>query len=375
MDQATQLAQAGSGFRKQAEVRLSGMLRSSLDLRNLEQAYGSPVLKRLGWTRNGQGKTLAEIPAVPEKGSGVGRFVPSFADFVEREWRSEFYFRYKPSTRKWVDFVLGRQLLPAFGVMPLDEIESIDVNRWFDKYSMSSPGSANRALISFRQILNYAVACGLIPRNPAQEVRMNPRVRRTRFLSLEEIERLFQTLDSCVSKRPSFAAQADVIRLLLLTGCRRGEILNLQWREVGADTLELLDGKSGPRRVFLSADAVKIVQRQPRVSEFVFPSPRNPSRAISAGLRLWRNARKQAGLADVRLHDLRHTFASHAVMGGVPLPVVARLLGHSRASMTLRYSHVHDREVEEAAERIGAVVTGLLDADGCRPPARSNDGG
>ena len=96
----------------------------------------------------------------------------------------------------------------------------------------------------------------------------------TRFLSREEIRRLHAVLDACVAERPVHAPAADIIRLLLLTGCRRGEILNLQWREVGKDILELIDSKTGPRTVFLSPKAKAVIERQPRLgSPWVFPSP------------------------------------------------------------------------------------------------------
>ena len=98
-------------------------------------------------------------------------------------------------------------------------------------------------------------------------------------------------------------------------------------------------------------------------SPFVFPSPRDPERACSPNLPLWYLVRRQAGIEDVRLHDLRHTFASHAVLRGIPLPVVSRLLGHRRPSMTLRYAHVGDRETEAAAERIGAAIARAIGGD------------
>ena len=184
----------------------------------------------------------------------------------------------------------------------------------------------------------------------------------TRFLSREEIRRLHAVLDARVAERPVYAPTADIIRLLLLTGCRRGEILNLQWREVGEDVLELMDSKTGPRTVFLSPKAKAIIEHQPRSgSPWVFPSPVNREKPRSANAfdRIWKLTRKQAGIEDVRLHDLRHSVASQAVLEGVPLPVVARLLGHSQVSMTLRYAHVAEREVETAAQRVGRVIADL----------------
>ena len=152
-----------------------------------------------------------------------------------------------------------------------------------------------------------------------------------------------------------------MIRLLLLTGCRRGEIVRLRWSEVQGDMLMLADSKTGPRKVPLNSQAQRILERQPRgESPFVFPSPRDPSRPRHPDLNLWYRVRKEAGIEDVRLHDLRHTVASHAVMNGVPVPVVSRLLGHSNVRMTLRYAHLGDREIEHAAERVGRAIANIM---------------
>ncbi len=172
-------------------------------------------------------------------------------------------------------------------------------------------------------------------------------------------------MDSCVAERPSRAAQADIIRLLFYTGCRSGEIRNLKWDEVGDNTLDLADSKTGPRRAYLNSEARAIIKRQPRTGNYyVFPSPHDPSRPLAETLSLWYRVRKRAGIEDVRPHDLRHSFASWAVMRGVPLPTVARLLGHRQVSMTLRYAHVHDKEVEAAAERVGRIITNIWDPSG-----------
>ena len=245
--------------------------------------------------------------------------------------------------------------------LPLHAITRDRVNRWFDTYSATAPGGANHALANLSQILNHAIACGHIESHSLRAVRRNPRTPLIRFLSQEEIGRLHRVLDEYRDARPALRQQADVIRLLLLTGCRKREIANLRWSEVSGDSLKLTDSKTGPRTVYLNAQARTVLERQPHgLSPFVFPSPRDPSRPTWAELPLWWSVRKKAGIDDVRLHDLRHSFASHADLQGVPLPVVSRLLGHTRLQMTLRYAHVADREVEAAAERVGEAIAGLL---------------
>ena len=291
----------------------------------------------------------------PEETAAPALVVPLFHDFVAGPWKEAYLDRYKPLTRKRTRSALAHQLLPAFGSRPLDRITHAQVRHWFDRYSRTAPGGANRALDIFRQIMNFAVACGHARGNPTKGLERNRRPALTRFLSREEIARLHEVLDK--QTRKSDRQQADIIRLLLLTGCRRGEIVNLRWTEVQDDMLALADSKTGPRKVPLNSKARRILERQPRSSSpFVYPSPSNPTKPRGAKLGLWYRVRREAGIEDVRVHDLRHTMASHAVMNGVPVPVVSRMLGHSNVRMTLRYAHVGDRDIEAAAERIGRAV-------------------
>ncbi len=291
-----------------------------------------------------------------------GSGIPLFRDYVEDPWKAGHLDRWKPSTRRNVESRLRNQLLPAFGHLILDRITPARVDAWFDRYSITAPGNANKALALLRQIMNHAIATGHIALDPTRRTRMNPRPRLTRFLSAEEISRLHEALDQCVAERPECAPQADIIRLLLFTGARKSEIKDLRWSEVDGDTLRLIDSKTGPRTVYLSANARAVIDRQQGGNgTIVFPSPVNPGRPYGDYLKLWPLVRERAGLSGVRLHDCRHTYASQAVMKGVPLPVVARLLGHQKATMTLRYAHVGDQEVAAAAERVGEAVSLALD--------------
>ena len=293
---------------------------------------------------------------------------PRFHDFATGPWKDAHFPRYKPSTRTGVRSAIASQLLPAFGATPLDRITRHHVLHWFDAYSRTAPGGANHALSILRQILQFAIASGHLRLNPARDVAMNRRPALTRFLSRDELRRLHRALDRHARTGTRCARQADIIRLLLLTGCRRGEILALRWSEVDGDTLALADSKTGPRKVVLNAQARRIIERQPRrESTFVFPSERNPERPYGPHLPLWDRVRTEAGIKDVRLHDLRHNLASHAVMNGIPVPVVSRLLGHSSVQMTLRYAHLADRDIEVAAERIGAAMARAMALEFPRP--------
>ena len=268
----------------------------------------------------------------PEAETAPPRPVPLFRDFVAGPWKEAHFDGYKPSTQRTTRYQLSGQLLPAFGAKPLDRTGEAAIRRWFERYSRTAPGNANRILARLRQILNFAVACGHIESNPAQRIVPNRRPALTRFLSREEIARLHNVLDAQTC--PGSRQQADIVRLLLLTGCRKGEIMGLRWSEVRDGMLALVDSKTGPRTVPLGSGARAILDRQPRNgSPFVFPSPRDPARPRGPELLFWYRIRREAGIEDVRLHDLRHTMASHAVMNGVPVPVVSRLLGHSNVQM------------------------------------------
>ena len=299
--------------------------------------------------------------ARPEPEPQPARAAPLFQDFVGGEWKEACFDRCKPSTRRGYRSLLDARILPAFGSRSLDRIAPADVRQWFDGFSRTAPGNANSALKLLRQIMNFAVARGHVAANPTRAVRRNRRAALTRFLSREEVDRLHAALDSEAGRGKRFRQQADIIQLLLLTGCRRGEIVGLRHSEIHGDILVLVDSKTGPRKVPLNTQARRILERQPKMENpFVFPSPLDPSRPRSPDLPLWRRVRRGAGIEDVRLHDLRHTHASHAVMNGVPVPVVSRLLGHSNVRMTLRYAHLGDREIEAAAERVGQEIATLM---------------
>ena len=354
-------ATAGLGVRVRPSGHRSFVWHGHVDGAAVRATIGSAVLKSVEEARR---DSLALRSGKGPEGRKERSAIPCFRDFVRREWETAFRNRCGQSWQSRAERMLNKQLLPAFGEMRLDRIGPSSIERWFDAYSVSAPGGANKALQLLRQILNAAVSAGYASGNPAQSITRNPRRKITRFLSGEEIDRLHGILDRLVEERPCRRQQADIVRLLLLTGCRRSEILKLKWVEVHGDMLGLTRSKTGPRKVWLSEAAQAVIARQPRSgSAFVFPSPLDPSRPRSDHLALWYQARKEAGIDDVRLHDLRHTVASQAVTRGVALSTVAKMLGHSNPKMTLRYAHVSDRDVEAAAERVGKVIEQAMEPE------------
>ncbi len=324
-----------------------------------KMSFGPAVLCKVEEVRRA---CLAAASGTEDGEDGSREAAPLFRDFVAGPWKAVRLDRCKPSTQRNYGGLLRRQLLPAFGFLLLDRITRSMVLCWFETCSRTTPGNANRVLTLLGQILNHAISCGHIEANPARGIQRNPEARFTRFLSVEEIARLHRVLDRYADGSRSQAQQADIVRLLLLTGCRKSEILRLGRDEVKGDRLELRDSKTGPRTVLLNAPARAIVERRTEQGNgpWVFPSARDPSRPRSRELSLWNRVRREAGIEDVRLHDLRHTVASQAVLNGVPLPVTARLLGHANVRMTMRYAHVGDREIEAAAERVGQAIEAMM---------------
>ena len=282
-----------------------------------------------------------------------------------REFADEYLRRcephWKPSGRKTVRIYLNARILPALGKMPLDRIGPEDVAAWFDAASRDKPGAANRAFEILRAMMNRAEEWGLRERgsNPCLGIAKNPRNHVARFLDADELARLGRALDAREAEWPEAVA---AIRLLALTGCRRSEVLNLRWRNIGADALNLEDSKTGPRAVPLGKAArahVAALSGAGGPDAFLFPRHAEGRGAYSLAA-CWRAVCEDAKLGSLRLHDLRHTAASQAVMSGEGLPLVGRLLGHNRHRTTAGYVHLADAHLVEAAEHVGSIIAAAM---------------
>ena len=231
-----------------------------------------------------------------------------------------------------------------------------------------TPAAANRAVEMLFRIYRTAEERELIPEssNPCRQIAMNRQRRHERFLTDEEFRRLGRALDEAERSGGAMAYAAMAIRLLLLTGCRKSEILNLRWDHIDleAGEMRLPDTKTGPRTVQLSPAAAKVLARVPRVkgNPHVIRGMRPGSR-MNGLQRSWVRIRKSAGLEDMRLHDCRHSFASRALALGESLPMIGRLLGHSQVQTTARYAHLARDSVHEAARRVSDRIEASLHRD------------
>ena len=252
---------------------------------------------------------------------------------------------------------LKSRILPAFSGMPLDRIDAQDVAAWFDAVSKDRPGAANRAFEILRAMMYRAEEWGLRERdtNPCLGIAKNPRNHIARFLDADELARLGRALDAHEAR---WLEAVAAIRLLALTGCRREEVLDLRWRDIGEDAINLADSKTGPRAVPLGEAAraqIGALRGPCDPDAFLFPRYAEGRGTYSLAT-CWRTVCGDANLGSLRLHDLRHTAASQAVMAGENLPLVGKLLGHRRHETTAGYAHLADGHLVEAAEKVGKVI-------------------
>tara|TARA_R110002110_G_scaffold412881_1_gene639490 strand:- start:3732 stop:4886 length:1155 start_codon:yes stop_codon:yes gene_type:complete len=285
------------------------------------------------------------------------------AETVDDFWKvyrdRHLLVRTKLRTQADVTAIFERHILPTLGKLKLRAVTKADVSRLHSKLN-ATPYQANRVLSALSSLFGRAEEWGHSEEgsNPCRKVRRYQEPSRERFLTKEERKRLAIVL---TRHEKSSAITVSFIRLAMLTGCRKNELLQLAWTEVDLANkcILLLDSKTGKRTVFLSSDALQILQNTPREKDnpFVFPGAKQGAHLVNAN-KLWLKIRAEAGLEGVRLHDLRHTFASMAIEAGLGLPVIGKLLGHNNAATTQRYAHLAEDPAREALEVIGKKISG-----------------
>jgi integrase len=228
-------------------------------------------------------------------------------------------------------------------------------------------GIARRSLAALSSCLSWAVDQEIIFANPVARVKKLPKRTMERFLSEAEAARLLDTLAAMEEDGSLLPVHGDCVRVLLLTGARRGEIAGLRWSEAdlsrGLLTLSAdrhkAGGSAGVKHIPLNAPAAQIIAQRPRLGEAVFPAPSDPNQGCDASLsKAWARIRTRADLPNVRLHDLRHSYASFGAAGGASLLLIGKALGHSQAATTQRYAHLGNDPVRDLAERIGERIMG-----------------
>lgn len=305
---------------------------------------------------------------------------PMTAALAERFLAEHVRIKRKPATYEQYELLLRRYILPVLGHVPFDQLTKSDLAKMHSA-NADHAVSANRALAVFGSLHSYAINIGAIEDlpSPARGIERFKERSRERFLSPDEMKRLdaalrkaettgiawqinapSQTRKHVPKSRQSTLTDPGAVaalRLLILTGCRLREVLHLRWDHIDfhARFITLPESKTGKRTIFLNDPAIRLLQSQPRVSSFVFPGRDfgSPRRDLK---RPWNAIRREAELEGVRIHDLRHTFASIAGMSGLSLPLIAELLGHADTRMTKKYTHFAADAVRNASERTGQAI-------------------
>jgi integrase len=264
------------------------------------------------------------------------------------------------TTQKDYRSVLEHDVLPALGKKKIAAVEREDIERLHTAISKGAPVRANRALAIMASMFKKADDWKLRSGNPCKGIKRNQEHSRERYLTPQELERLVAALGSDPNQEA-----ADVFRLLLLTGARKGEVLAAQWKEFdfGEGLWTKPHAKTKQRRTHripLNAPSRALLaerlKRRAGDTPWVFPGRNgNPREDLKY---CWKRLLRAAGIVGVRIHDLRHSHASFLASAGFSLPVIGRLLGHSNPQTTARFAHLFDDPLRQATERVGAIMSG-----------------
>jgi len=323
------------------------------------------------------------------------RSAPTLAELATAFMEEHVNKKRKAKTAENYQHVISRYLIPELGRRKAQDISPSDLARLHGRLS-DRPSMANRVIAVASSMFSWGPTYGFVPRgfNPAADLEKYEEKPRERYLNTVELERLGAALrlaeseglpwnvnqqkaskhlpkgNRCTVLCPHVVA---AVRLLLFTGCRLREILHLRWEEVDLERgmLHLPDSKSGKKAVILNAPALAILDTLPRTGEFVIAGEA-PDRPRSDLNKPWNAIRRAAGLDGLRIHDLRHSFASVGACGGLGLPIVGKLLGHRNAATTERYAHLDADPLRQASERIAKRIEMALGDERGRKPCRRN---
>lgn len=336
-----------NGKQKLAAVGQTGKVKADMARR---QAMELISQASLGVDIREERKVESDQPTVNDL---ADKFV---AEYIPHHLRQSTASEYRRSIDKFIRPKLGKELITD---LTRDKIAA------FHHSDASIPYQANRTLGILSVMLSQAEIWGMRPEgiNPCVRVKRFKEKKRERYLSADEMAQLADTLNQEYALAPS---AVTAFRLLMLTGCRLGEIQKLKWDYVNweRNEIRLPDevSKTGARTIFLGEQVLEILKSVEPVPDNPYViTGRKPGAYLTDLQKPWRRVREAAGLEDVRIHDLRHTFAAKAASSGLSLPMIGKLLGHTQAQTTARYAHLAADPVRKANSDIVRIISEAMD--------------
>lgn len=285
----------------------------------------------------------------------------TLSDLCDRYLEDHCRPKNKPRTVEESEGMIAKYIKPNMGSLRVKDVSGAHIAKFHSSFKEKKT-TANRCVSVLSKMMNLAEMWELRPRNsnPCKWIERYPEVRRERFLSSVEIARLNRALDQHEPASPFMVA---AVRLLLLTGARSSEIKTLKWSYIDLEhrRINLPDTKTGKRSIPITDPVHRVLAAIPRMpgSPWVIAG-RTPDTHVQDFQKFWQRVRKAAKLEDVRIHDLRHTFASFALAENMSLKGVGDLLGHSQAATTARYAHIVDSFQRENANKVASVLDAAL---------------
>jgi integrase len=287
---------------------------------------------------------------------------PTLGDFCDHFLEKYAKPKLKSSTYKEYVRAVDIFIKPNIGNYKIQDIVRADIAKLHQQYS-NIAFQANRTRGVLSRIFNVAEELGLRPdnSNPVTKVKPYPEIRRERYLTPDEIKELGLVFRACLAGKLETEYMIAAFKLLILTGCRLGEIQTMKWSYIQGNALMLPDSKTGKKKVYLGQAALDVLTEIKRKddNEYVICGKLEGA-YITDFQKPWRRIRSYAGIEDVRIHDLRHSFASGAVSMGESLPMIGKLLGHDHVQTTARYAHLADAPMHEAADRVSDAIAKTL---------------
>lgn len=357
----------GFGVRVFKTGRMSYLIQYRVGSRTRRMTIGSHGVLTPDEARKDARALLVDVAkgGNPSEDKRLYRHVPTVEALCDRFMKEYVPSACKPSTQKEYRRNVDLFIKPAMGKLKIIDVTRADISK-FHQSLKNTRYQANRALGVLSKIFNLSEEWGLRPdgSNPCRHVKKYKEEKRERYLSPNELSLLGKTLLKCEEESTESPYVIAALRLLLLTGCRLGEIQTLKWDYIQGNCLRLPDSKTGAKKVYLGEAALEVLFKIERVKNNPYVIVGNKEGQYITDLQKpWRRIRRLANLEGVRIHDFRHTFASGAVSGGESLHMTGKLLGHSQPQTTARYAHLADDPVHSAAERVSGAIANVLLSD------------